>query len=44
MMTTPTPGEAVPEEEGECACHCHAPVYCPDCNKPVGPLEEPKSE
>lgn len=42
-MTTTTAGEAVPNEEPEeCSCHCHQPVYCPECNQPVGPLEERK--
>lgn len=27
-------------EAVSCDCHCHQSVYCPDCNQPVGPLEE----
>lgn len=32
-----TMGEAVP-----CDCHCHQSVYCPECNQPVGPIDEPR--
>jgi len=41
-MTTPAPGEAVPRAEHEpvCSCHCHQSVYCVDCNRPTGPLDD----
>jgi hypothetical protein len=39
MTTTSNPGEAVPNEE-RCTCHCHAAVYCNECNQPTGPLDD----
>jgi hypothetical protein len=41
-MTMHAPSEAMPvsEHKDACSCHCHEPVYCPECNRPNGPLED----
>ena len=39
-MTTPGEAMSTSEHQDACSCHCHEPVYCPECNRPNGPLDD----
>jgi hypothetical protein len=39
-MPTSASGEAMSKQQDVCSCHCHEPVYCPECDRPHRPLED----